>query len=1074
MAPAPPPPGPETDFPNHPAANLPLWLSPAFGDYELLEVIARGGMGVVYRARQRSLNRLVAVKMLLAGEFAQPKFIERFRAEAEAVAQLQHPNIVAIHEIGDHDGQPYFTMDLVEGRSLAQVISDLKFQISDVRRAAGWVKTIAEAIEYAHQRGIVHRDLKPSNILIDSLDQPRITDFGLAKRLTDNSDLTQTGQVLGSPSYLPPEQAAGKPVGDTADVYSLGANLYHLLTGRPPFQAETLSALLKQVIETEPVAPGLLNPGIPVDLQTICLKCLEKEPERRYQTAGEVAQELGRFLDGQPIQARPVGAAAQAWKWCLRRPVLAGLTAALVLTFLLGLSGVLWQWRRAVQERRVAQANELLARRHAYAGDMQLVQRSLEEVDLDAARKLLALYRPAHPPPHSQVSNPKSQLTISDPPSPKPDPPSPISDLRSPNPDPRSRSSGEDLRGWEWRYLWAQCRSDEQSTLIHQSGAFLNLALSPDGNVLAVRQSGGNTDLWDWARRRRLGTLTNENGSKALAFIPGSPWLASAHRDGERHEVALWDVTTRRIVRTLPHPLRVVNLTASPDGEWLATFDLEPRLRLWRLSSGELAKDMPGMGPINDLGRVPLFSPDSATLALGEMNGSVRLVNLKTGLVDRTIPAPTEGNGVMAMAFSPDGRFLACGYGLSDGTIRLWDAATGALAASLEGHRAWISKLVFAPDGQTLYSGSADQTIRGWDIVRKKETETGRLQGHTGVLSGLALAHAGATLVSCAFDGSIRVWDLKAKPRRAFHGVLPVRVAPYGAPFTRDSRRLVTASPRDPVIIWEVATAKEIQRLPALGTNHHSVALSPDERLLAVGSLDATIQLWDLVEQRLVRKFRPQSIPIYGLRFWDGGRTLMSHAFVAHRQTSVQRWDVASGAEIPFGRIDVSDSYVLSQSPDHRLLAVPSAGGVTLWNYATGELEASFPSPTVPLMATFSADSRLLAASVAPGAQVWEVGSKRARAALSLPANRIISLAFSPDGRRLVTGGEVGMRLQPALVVWDFAIQRQLLSLQSVGEFTGWTEFSPDGNTLLGLSWTGVADLYRAPTWQEIEAEENP
>jgi WD40 repeat protein len=301
---------------------------------------------------------------------------------------------------------------------------------------------------------------------------------------------------------------------------------------------------------------------------------------------------------------------------------------------------------------------------------------------------------------------------------------------------------------------------------------------------------------------------------------------------------------------------------------------------------------------------------------------------------------------------------------------------------------------------------------------------------------------------------------------------LPVRVGPYGAPFTRDSRLLITASANDPVIIWDVATASELERLPGLGTNNHSVALSPDERLLAVGSLDGTIRIWDLTGQRLVKEFRPQSLPIFGLRFWDGGKTLASHAMVWNRQIAVQRWDVASWVEIPFGRLDVSDSLALAQSPDQRLLAVPSGTGVKLWEYATGELQAVFPAESGATLTSFSPDSRFLAAAISDGARVWEVRSGREVARLSLHANQVISVTFSPDDQRLVTGGQVGMDLQPALVVWDYTLQRQLLSLPSDGGFKGWTEFSPDGNTLLGLSWSGVADLYRAPSWEEIETEE--
>ena len=309
----------------------------SFRDYELVEEIARGGMGVIYRARQKSLNRTVAIKMILGGHLANAAELQRFRAEAETAAQLQHPNIVAIHEVGEHAGQPFFSMDLVEGRNLAQLVRD---EPLPSRKAAVYLKTIAEAVQYAHSRGVLHRDLKPSNILIDEHDQPRITDFGLAKRLDDSQpstndpQLTQTGQVLGSPSFIPPEQAAGQKdaIGPASDVYSLGAILYHCLTARPPFVAESLTQTLRMVAEQEPVSPRLLNASVPRDLETICLKCLEKDPSRRYPSAQALAEDLNRFLNNEPIHARPVGVALKVHRWCLRnKPLALAITASLAL-----------------------------------------------------------------------------------------------------------------------------------------------------------------------------------------------------------------------------------------------------------------------------------------------------------------------------------------------------------------------------------------------------------------------------------------------------------------------------------------------------------------------------------------------------------------------------------------------------------------------------------------------------------------------------------------------------------------------------------------------------------------------
>src|SRR5580765_3820232 len=264
-----------------------------FGDYELLEEISRGGMGIVYRARQVSLGRIVAVKMLLAGPLATKDFVQRFRTESAAAASLQHPNIVAIHEVGFAQGQHFFAMDYVEGLTLGQLVAQGPLP---GREAATYLKSIAEAIHFAHERNVLHRDLKPSNVLIDSAtNQPRVTDFGLAKRLEADTELTLSGQVLGSPNYMSPEQAVAKrgTVGKRSDVYSIGAILYHLVTGRPPFQGETLTDVLHQVMNDDPLDPHVLIPRIPHDLETICLKCLEKEPEIRYATAQQVADDLG-------------------------------------------------------------------------------------------------------------------------------------------------------------------------------------------------------------------------------------------------------------------------------------------------------------------------------------------------------------------------------------------------------------------------------------------------------------------------------------------------------------------------------------------------------------------------------------------------------------------------------------------------------------------------------------------------------------------------------------------------------------------------------------------------------------
>jgi eukaryotic-like serine/threonine-protein kinase len=377
---------------------------PQVPGYEILGLLGRGGMGVVYRARHLALDRLVALKMIRAGGLAGAADLTRFRSEAQAAARLQHPNVVQIHEVGEHDGLPFFSLELVEGGSLAERMDGTPFP---PRQAAQLVRTLAQAIQAAHMSGIVHRDLKPANVLLTRAGVPKVSDFGLAKKLDDAAGLTMTGEVMGTPSYMAPEQTGqtADKVGPATDVYALGTILYELLTGRAPFKATTALDTLYQVVHQEPVPARQLQPKVPRDLETICLKCLQKEPRKRYASAEALAEDLDRFLAGEPIRARPVGVAGRFWRWCRRRPAVAALAAALALVAAAAFVSVTALWLRAENHR--VRAEDNLARAEAnfemarqtvddyyvkVANDRRLREKDLEPLRQDLLQRAAAFF----------------------------------------------------------------------------------------------------------------------------------------------------------------------------------------------------------------------------------------------------------------------------------------------------------------------------------------------------------------------------------------------------------------------------------------------------------------------------------------------------------------------------------------------------------------------------------------------------------------------------------------------------------------------------------------------------------
>ena len=552
-----------------PAAGLGSGLRQALraGGYEVLGELGRGGMGVVYLARNIPLNRPCALKTFSAGDGG-PTAAARLRAEAEAIARLRHPNVVQIYGVGEAAGVPFLELEYLPGGSLADAPDGTPRPAAE---AARLIEPVARAVAEAHRLGIVHRDLKPANVLLTADGEPKVSDFGLARSLASDVRLTHTGQLVGTPCYMAPEQAeaGAAEVGPAADVYSLGAILYELLTGHPPFRAATTLQTLDLVRSREPVPPRQMQPAVPRDLETICLKCLQKDPARRYAGAEALAEDLGRFLRGQPILARPTGAAERAWKWARRNPGVAALSAALMMTAALAFVLVSWQWRRA-EARAVAEAlahtEARRAHREAVRGRAELAmdhgralceQGEIGQGMLWLARSLRlaaeagddALQRAARinlAEWSARLGRPLARLRA----------PAPARDLAF-RPDGRALVAlGDDgaVHSWDtgtWREAGPPCSAaDPRDTRADLVGP---LAFDSSGSgTLAIFDRAGRPHFWDAGRWRRTGpTLTcpQHAAVRAVAFADGGRRLLACDAEGL---LRWWDATTGQPVRAEP------------------------------------------------------------------------------------------------------------------------------------------------------------------------------------------------------------------------------------------------------------------------------------------------------------------------------------------------------------------------------------------------------------------------------------------------------------------------------------------------------------------------------------------
>jgi WD40 repeat protein len=974
--------------------------------YEVLGELGRGGMGVVYLARQLGLNRLVALKMILAGEHAGPEQVGRFRVEAEAVARLQHPHIVQIHDIGEHDGLPYFSLEFCPGGSLAGKLQGAPLPPAEAART---VETLARAIHAAHQAGVVHRDLKPANVLLAADGTLKITDFGLAKML-DEGDATRSGTVVGTPSYMAPEQAAGKAreVGPAADVHSLGVILYELLTGRPPFRGATLLETLEQVRSREPLPPSRLRPKVPRDLETVCLKALEKEPSKRYASARALADDLAAFGAGRPIRARPVGAPERVWRWCRRHPSLAALSAfsaaavALLLAGGFGYSARLGAARgkAAAAEVEAAAARELAGTREYFVLLGQVRQRAASRrpgwarasaADLDRAAAL--------PPAAAGVTELRTELA--------------------------SCVAGVDVR--------ETAQAGEGFSAGH-------LAQDPRGRWLALGELKSWTacavllvDPRTGQTLRRLSFPPSldfqlarglQDGTTALAFSPDGRWLVAGCRSGLLH---CWDLDREcaRPESWAGHRDDVRHLAFSPDGKGLFSLSGDRTVRRWEVAGGW--KETAQCG----------WQTEDADLAVSPLADWVGLTGedkLHCLAPDTLQPLhrPVAAAGCHGCV-SPDGRTLALAQG---GFLRLLDPATGKVVGVLRtpdgetAHDADITALGFSPDG-TLLVSSADRAhqVRLWDMV------AGRLLADWTVSEGSAEA---------AFRPDGRGLAVLAGPKTLLYEIegldVQTAVAPHSAPVHAvavhpGGRALACLAERhtergEELTWWPLpgGTGRPSARRVLVSSARALLAFSPDGRRLAYSS-DNALFFWDGRDGSLAAA---GAVPaLEDLHWAPGGRLWAADG------DEVRSWDPPAASAASRWSNRLSGAFT-------GLGTVRAVAGGQRWVVAAGRdgtprlLRAADAAPeaTGP-----TADCPLCSAALSPSETVAAVGTEKGDVLLfAVPSGRLLGwlpphadavTALTFLGESLLATGSRDRSVR--LTAWDGRAARELVTLRAGG-----------------------------------------
>jgi eukaryotic-like serine/threonine-protein kinase len=1019
--------GPGDDKHSHGLALI--W--PQVRGYEILSVIGTGGMGIVFKARHRDLNRTVALKMLRGASLDDPEFRDRFQTEAEAVARLQHPNIIQVFETGSAkvspDGRldaPFISLEYVDGGSLAR-LTDRPQPPPD---AAKIVAKLAEATAAAHKFGVVHRDLKPANILLTDEGEPKIADFGLAKQLTvepkpSERFVTQAGMIIGTPEYMAPEQAVGAAPTPAVDVYALGVILYELLTGRVPFQGAHAIDTMALVRTQDPVSARRLQPTVPRDLDTICNKCLEKDPARRYWSAQALADDLNLFQDGKPIRARQISATERTVRWCRRNPVVAASVAGVAAIFLAAfilVSRSYWRAEAALQneaaERQKAEEREKAERWERYQANILSGASALQVDNVAAAHRVL-------------------------------------------------ETAPAEYRGWEFEHF--QSRLDSAKIVLGGvDGPADNSVVFANGRRVVMYSGDNRVDVWDPLARSHVIGFREVDGQHNPAATSDGRLFANNQADGS---IVLRDVDTNAVKTVLRgHQGEVTSIKYFNENKRVMTRATDNTIRIWDVETGEQLRVI--RGPVAELS-VSVLSPDGRRLVAGTKSGGIASSDLELwdlATNSRIARMPGDGRHIIGSIFSPDGKWLVTVGDRGDYTLRIWDGESGARVTAVTGHSNRAAAIAFSPDGTLMASGSFDQTIEVTEI------KTGRLihvlKGHRGWVNGVAFSRDGQRLASASQDHTVRLWNaVSGDLIEVLHGHTG---EVHSVDFSADGETIISSAGDGTVRIWDRRLVEANGILRGHSSYVYSVAVHPDGERVASASWDGTARVWEATtgRQLAVLNHGPaEEFVVAAVAFQPGGRLLATCCRdIAHKgRDFVGLWDVDSGKEVHRWptRSDVWRDTRVAISPDGRFLAAGLGwDSVRVWDVESKSEYATFgPFKDMVRDVAFSPDGRWLATAAEDCTiRVWDVAARTPVCTLEGHTLAAYAVTFSPDGKWLASGSIDG-----SARIWDTGSWTQVTMLKHQCKVYG-LSFSPDGSRLACGCLDNAVHLWDTGTFREV------